>query len=53
MADVSDNDLAVLVRKGFVKNSIDVSKIRIRVAKGVAILTGTISRRSRGCVPMG
>ena len=44
MADLTDNDLAVLVRKALVKSWIDVSKVRIRVAKGVAILSGRIDK---------
>jgi hypothetical protein len=44
MAELSDTQIAAGVRKVLVKNWVDVSRIRIRVARGVLILTGTIDK---------
>jgi hypothetical protein len=44
MADASDTEITAAVRKVLVKHWVDVSRIRIRVTRGVLILTGTIDK---------
>jgi hypothetical protein len=44
VAELSDKEVTVGVRKILVKNWVDIAKVRIRVTKGVAILTGTIAK---------